>query len=200
VSVVKNLVRVLLIFATCSCDERQAVTGPSSGRVSIRGRVVDFGTQAAVSGAVVQFARELSPDDSRATTDSSGSYVLTVPSAGFFTVSVDGSFVGSGRVTGAAYRGDLFVAGGTCISRYGSLADARTLRPVGGATVRLGLATTTSGADGWYRIDLGCPAMNFPGGTTLMYVTHPNYAPREQVVGRGVQGVRRIDLDLERRD
>jgi hypothetical protein len=41
--------------------------------------------------------------------------------------------------------------------------------------------------------------MNFPGGTTFMDVTHPSYAPREQVVGRGVQGVRRFDLDLERR-
>jgi hypothetical protein len=31
-----------------------------------------------------------------------------------------------------------------------------------------------------------------------MYVTHPNYAPRQQIVGRGVQGVSRIDLDFER--
>jgi hypothetical protein len=40
--------------------------------------------------------------------------------------------------------------------------------------------------------------MNLPGGTTFMLVTHPNYAPRQQVVGRGIQGVRRVDLDLER--
>jgi hypothetical protein len=32
-----------------------------------------------------------------------------------------------------------------------------------------------------------------------MLVTHPNYAPRQQVVGRGMPGVRRVDLDLERR-
>jgi hypothetical protein len=29
--------------------------------------------------------------------------------------------------------------------------------------------------------------------------THPNYAKREQVVGRGISGVSRIDLDLDRR-
>ena len=197
----KSLVRVLVVVVvTCSCDEQQPVTGPSSGSVSIRGRVVDFSTHAAVSGAVVRFAREASPGDSGATTDSNGSYVLTVPSAANFLISVDGVSGGTSRVTGPAYRGDLFVDRGTCISRYGSLADARTLRPVAGATVAIGSATAISGADGWYRLDLGCPAMSFPGGTTFMSVTHQDYAPRQQVVGRGVQGVSRLDVDLERRD
>ena len=149
---------------------------------------------------MVQFAGGAQFGDVRATTDSSGSYALTVPSVGFFDISVDGSSIGAGRVTGGAYRGDLLVDRGTCISRYGSLADARTLRPVAGATVALGAATAVSGADGWYRLDFGCPAMSFPGGTTFMSVTHQDYAPRQQVVGRGVQGVSRLDVDLERRD
>jgi hypothetical protein len=103
-------------------------------------------------------------------------------------------------VTGSGYRGDLLVRGGTCISRYGTLADARTLRPVGGATVSLGGQTAISEPDGWYRIDLGCPSTGTIGfNTTFMRVSHPNYAMREQVVGRGIQRVSRLDVDLERR-
>ncbi|OLC42250.1 MAG: hypothetical protein AUH43_23075 [Acidobacteria bacterium 13_1_40CM_65_14] len=102
-------------------------------------------------------------------------------------------------MTGSAYRGDFLVRAGTCVSRYGTLVDARTLRPVAGATVSLTGSKTTSGADGWYRIDLGCPTSNPVGGTTEMTVEHPSYVPRSVIVGRGVVGVTRRDLDLERR-
>jgi len=196
---VRNLVIIALVVAACGCDERHPVTGPSSNSEFMHGRVMDFRTQIGVSGVVVQFAGASQSGDTRATTDANGSYVISVPIFGPLTVSVDGVFAGTVQVTGRAYRGDLLIDRGTCISRYGTLADARTFRPVAGATVSVGGGTTISGADGWYRIDLGCPAMNFPGGTTFMYVTHPNYAPRQQVVGRGIQGVRRVDLDLERR-
>jgi SAM-dependent methyltransferase len=114
--------------------------------------------------------------------------------------------VGTGRVKGSTYHGDLLIDSGTCVSRYGTLADARTLRPVAGATVSVGsgtavtLGTTVSGPNGWYRVDLGCPTNGLIGfNTTFLYVAHPNYASRDQVVGRGVHGVRRLDLDLERR-
>ena len=159
---------------------------------------MDFRTQAGLSGVVVRFVGESAAVDTRATTDASGSYAISVPVIGLSTVSVDGVSVGTVRVTGRASRGDLLLDSGTCISRYGALTDARTWRPVAGATVSLGGGTAISAADGWYRIDLGCPQSNPPGGTTFMRVTHPNYAPRDQVVGRGIQGVRRIDLDLER--
>ena len=60
--------------------------------------------------------------------------------------------------------------------------------------------TTTSEPDGWYRIDLGCPPTGTIGfNTTFMSVTHPDFAPRQQVVGRGIGGLSRIDIDLERR-
>ena len=159
---------------------------------------MDFRTQAALSGVIVRFVGESTFVDTRATTDASGSYAISVP-LGPATASVGEVFVGTVRVTGRADRGDLFLDSGTCISRYGAVIDAGTLRPVAGATVSLGGATSISGTDGWYRIDLGCPEANLPGGTTFMRVTHPNYAPRDQVVGRGIQGVRRVDLDLERR-
>jgi hypothetical protein len=201
---------IVLAFAACG-GERQIVTAPSSPaplsaapawfNIFIRGHVLDFRTQAGVPGAVVQFVEWT---DERikivATTDASGSYTMTVPNQDQFFVLVGGVGLGSALVTGPAYRGDLFVNGGPCISRYGAITDARTLRPVAGATVSLApTLTTRSGPDGWYRLDLGCPSENYGGGTTFMYITHPNYAPRQTVVGRGVYGVERVDLDLQPR-
>ena len=194
----------VLAFVAYGCDEGPTATGPSSNGVPIRGQVLDFSTQAGVSGVVVQIG------ETPATTDASGFYAMSMPVVRSisFTVSVDGVSVGTARVTGSTYRGDLLIDRGTCVSRYGTLADARTLRPVAGAAVSVGTGTATvpnsrttvSGPDGWYRVDLGCPANGLAGfNTTLLYVAHPNYASRQEVVGRGVHGVRRLDLDLQRR-
>ena len=193
-----GLITAVLVLGAGGCND-QATTGPSSTDVSVGGEVLAFGTQAGVPGAVVQF-RDGTAAELLATTDASGHYALSLSAAGSFTILVDGQYVGVGRVTGSRYRGDLLIRGGTCISRYGTLADARTLTPIGGATVSMGAETTISEPDGWYRIDLGCPATGTIGfNTTFMTVTHPNYAKREQVVGRGISGVSRIDLDLDRR-
>lgn len=194
-----ELVLAVLALAAGGCGG-QGTTGPSSTGVSVSGDVLAFSTEAGVPGAVVQFRGDATAGETLATTDASGRYALSLPAAGSFTILVDGQYAGVGRVTGSRYRGDLFIRGGTCISRYGTLADARTLRPVGGATVSMGAGTTISEPDGWYRIDLGCPATGSIGfNTTFMTVTHPNYAKRDQVVGRGIAGVSRMDLDLERR-
>ena len=194
-----ELVSASLALGACGCNE-QTTTGPSSTGVSVSGQVLAFQTQTGVPGAVVQFRGDSQAGETRATTDASGHYVLSLSTVGSFTILVDDMYVGIGRVTGSRYRGDLLVRGGTCISRYGTLADARTQRPVGGATVSVGGGTAISEPDGWYRLDLGCPSTGTIGfNTTFMSVTHPNYAPRQQVVGRGIQGVSRIDLDLERR-
>jgi hypothetical protein len=106
------------------------------------------------------------------------------------------------RVTGPTYRADFLVRPGTCVSRYGTLADARTLRPIAGATVSLSLGggSVISETDGWYRIDLGCPTSGQVGfNTTVIYVSHPNYVDQSQVVGRGVAGVTRLDFELQAR-
>ena len=193
-----ELITAVLALGAGGCND-QATTGPSSTGVSVGGEVLAFRTQAGIPGAVVQF-RDGTAAELLATTDASGHYALSLSAAGSFTILVDGQYVGVGRVTGSRYRGDLLIRGGTCISRYGTLADARTLTPIGGATVSMGAETTISEPDGWYRIDLGCPATGTIGfNTTFMTVTHPNYAKREQVVGRGISGVSRIDLDLDRR-
>lgn len=197
-TVERRIVAATLLLLAGGCHESQTGTGPSAGAVSIRGRALAFPSLAGLPGAVVQFqggpAGEI-----RATADASGFYTLSLPMAGTFTVLVDGAYAGIARVTGSAYRGDLLVDKGTCVSRYGTLADARTLRPVAGATVTLGAATSVSDATGWYRIDLDCPSTGTIGfNTTFLYVSHPSYAPRQQVVGRGIHGVQRFDLDLDK--
>ena len=196
----RHLVAAALVLLTGGCHESQTGPGPSSTAVSIRGRVLAFPSQAGLPGAVIQFQGEPPVGEGHATSDASGFYVLSLPMLGTFTVSVDGVYAGTVRVTGPSYRGDLLVDRGTCVSRYGTLADARTLRPVAGATVSLGGATTVSQGDGWYRLDLDCPSTGTIGfNTTFLYVTHPSYAPRQQVVGRGIHGVSRLDLDLDRK-
>jgi hypothetical protein len=193
------LVSAVLALGAGGCGE-DSTTGPSPSGVVVSGEVLAFRTQTGVPGAAVQFRGDAVVGETQATTDATGHYALSLSAAGTFTVLVDGQYVGFARVTGSRYRGDLLIRGDTCISRYGTLADARTLRPVSGATVSLGAETAISEADGWYRIDLGCPSTGSIGfNTTFMSVSHPNYATRQQVVGRGIAGVSRIDLDLERR-
>jgi hypothetical protein len=153
-----------------------------------------------VSGAIVQFGSDSLSGGTRATTDANGSYEISLPNAGpFFDVSVNGAGAGVTRTTRPRYRGDLLIDRGTCISRYGTISDAHSMVPIIGATVTLGGKSTTSGIDGWYRIDLGCPETGFIGfNTTFIYVTHPNYTRNQVVVGRGLHAVYRLDMGLER--
>lgn len=163
---------------------------------SVRGRVTDFLTGNGVPAVQVQLTGQ--SKDTRATTDANGAYVMPMLPLGRFSVAVDSRPVGSARLTGIQFRGDLVIDRGPCIARYGTIADARTLAPVAGATVRLAGITTTSGPDGWYRIDLGCPSSATIGfNTTFLYVTHPNYTSGSMIVGRGIQQVIRLDVDLE---
>jgi len=165
--------------------------------VSIRGQAVNYRTNIGISSAVVRFMGEERPIIVDAMTDQNGFYTMTLPIAGFFSLWVTGAQVGAGHVSSSAYRGDLFVNDAACIARYGTLADARTLRPIAGATVYLAGNEAVSGLDGWYRLDFGCPPARQSGNTTYMAITHPNYSRRDVVVGRGVQEVYRVDVDLE---
>ena len=192
----RNLALAVLVVLTVACDKPQAPTQPSSADVRISGRTLDFATTAGVSGATVAFG------DMTTMTDAAGSYTLTIPAIGRYEPMVDGRWMGISRVTGSAYRGDFLVRPGTCVSRYGTLADARTRTPVVGATVKFvgpGINdSAVSGLDGWYRIDLGCPANGLVGfNTTLISVSHPSYVTYSESVGRGVGGVSRLDFALQ---
>jgi hypothetical protein len=174
--------------------------------VTVSGRVLDFATNARVVGSTVEFRTDPVPSATVATavSGSDGSYavVLSATRAGVFpwSVFVDGVGVASMSLTETGYRGDLLVRPGTCVARYGIVSDLVTLRPVADATVMLAGVRTRTTVDGWYRIDLGCPATGLVGlNTTGMYVSHPEYADTTQVVGRGVFSVYRMDVRLARR-
>jgi len=189
---------VVLMAVTCGCT-RELPAGPTRGSFSISGRVIDFRTQTPLAGGRVEISLDVAAAALAGTTaDASGAYVLTVPTSAMYYASVNGTVVGEARVNRPSYPGDLLVNGGNCVSRYGTLTDVRTTRPVAGATVTVAGGTATSDANGWYLIDLGCPGST-GFNTTLLYVTHPSYVPNQRVVGRGVQGVWRLDLELERR-
>ena len=189
----RNLALAVLVLLAAGCD-RQAPSGPS--RVGVSGRVVDFASGVGVPGGAVAFG------EMTAMTDANGRYTIEHLTSGQYEPRVDGVWMGQSRVTGPAYRADFLAHPGTCVSRYGTLADARTRNPVVGATVRFvgpGLSdSTVSGSDGWYRIDLGCPANGLVGfNTTMIAASHPQYLDASQSVGRGVGGATRLDLDLE---
>jgi len=183
-----------IISLAAGCDG--GPTGPTVD-VPVSGRVLDYATGAGAPGAAVAFG------DSTTVTDTNGSYSLVIPEVGHFEPVIDGRTVGSIRVTGPAYRGDFFVHGGICVARYGTVTDARTLRPIDGATVSLGGQRPITNVDGWYRLDLGCPTDSpLPGligiGTTFMQVSHSKYLAVSLVAGKGISGVVRVDVELKR--
>lgn len=164
----------------------------------IQGRLTDFATGAPMGGVTLSFGVDAL--DLRTTTDGSGTFAIDVP-AGRVSAAIDGQVLAdlAVRVGGPAFRGDLLGNGGTCDSRYGVVADALSFQPVAGATVSLGGRSMVTGADGWYRIDLGCvydPYNN--SNTTFMRIAHPAYREFSRVLGRGIHGVNRIDAELLR--
>ena len=201
---------MLVVFASAiGCDARSPGAPSPAEPVTVSGRVLDFSSNVGVAGAIVSFGTLNGGPFAAAgttTSDAAGSYTLRVPSVAQspdlqpWYVQVDGASIGRTRLTVAGYRGDLFVHPGTCVARYGIVADSKTLRPVAGATVRLSGGTAVTTIDGWYRIDFGCPANSWVGfNTTFMDVTHPDYLDGSEIVGRGVYSVERIDAWLERR-
>src|SRR6266540_3065613 len=193
---------IITVFALMAsgCSDSHPATGPSSNAASLRGQVMDFTTQAGIPSALVQFQGQAQGGEMHATTDASGAYTIASPILGSYTVTVDGVYAGLVHVTGPRFRGDLFVDRGHCISRYGMLTDSKTRQPVAAATIKALDITTVSRADGWYRLDIGCPEPGTIGFNTLfMYFTRPSYADRQVVLGRGVSGVQRVDVELEPR-
>jgi hypothetical protein len=200
---------VLLASAACGTPSPAAPTSDYGvPRVNISvplsGRAIDFTTNAGTSGALIAFGNlDFSGRFVAATTtasDVTGSYKVSVAVGYSAFVEIDGAWIGQIQVT-HDYRGDFLMRAGTCVSRYGTIADALTLRPIAGATVTLAGTRVVTDANGWYRIDLGCPSNGLVGfNTTFVNVSHPDYPSRSFVAGRGVFGVSRMDLSLQKRD
>lgn len=196
---------LLLLSMGCASDPPNSPSSccviPRGGRqaVPVTGGLFDFASGSAMAGATVVFTdtHGIRTVVATTTTDAAGSYTLTVPTPYTYTAEVNGVPAGTMRVSGTGYRGDLFAYSNACISRYGIVADGVTLRPISGATLRLASVKAVTGADGWYRLDLGCPGP-LPFNTTFMSLSRPNYPDRDVGVGRGVLGVHRMDLWLFR--
>lgn len=193
-----RLIVAVLAVSGGACDETIPVTGPSQFPIRFNGRVLDYVTQTPLPGRLVTYRRSGTGGD--APTDANGAYTLTVPGTGLYEVRIDGAYTGWTHVNGTAHRGDFFIDTTTsCVSRYGVTLDSESLRPVAGAVVSLWGSSVTTNAEGWYRIDLGCATFALPGGTTVMGARHSGYHDARAVVGRGVAGVQRVDLSMERR-
>ena len=208
-NLVASLFAVSLVSAGCGTPSPAT---PTSDYAVLRigtsallsGRVLDFTTNGGVPGATVEFGNlnfsgTLVPA-ATAVSDGTGSYRVAVVSGSSAIVQIDTAWIGQVQVN-QEYRGDFFVRTGTCVARYGTVADALALHPISGATVTLSGTSVVTGAAGWYRIDLGCPANGLVGfNTTFVSVSHPDYPSRSFVAGRGVFGVSRMDLSLQKRD
>lgn len=186
--------------SACGTDAATAPSRTPDGLRPVQGRVTDFASGAPLAHAAIAFGTDVQALDRRTTTNADGVFSLVLP-AGRFSGAVNGAIVAELAVHqgGPPPRGDLLANGGTCVSRYGVVTDTATFQPVSGATVRLGGRTMVTGADGWYRIDLGCdlnPINN--SNTATIAVTHPAYSDLSRVVGRGIHFVNRLDLDLVR--
>lgn len=130
-----------------------------------------------------------------------GMHTLTLPTgtAAPYVVTADGVYLGFMRPIGRSRR-DLMVDHAGCVARYAAISDANSMTPVAGATVALHNKTAVTGANGWYRLGLGCPdpdALDF--GTTFIYFTRANYVDTSFPAGRGVQHVVRDENQITRK-
>lgn len=190
------VISVLSLVTACSSSpSAPTATGPS-----LAGQVLDFQTSAAVPSATVSFggldSATVLPADPRAVTDGTGSYQLAML-PGQYHAWVDGVYRGGVLVRSAANRTDLLVHDGGCAVRYGTIADARSGRPLPGATVSLVGVIATSGSDGSYRLDLGCRGPFAFAGTIEMSVSRAGYQTRSLPAGRGENLINAIRQDVD---
>lgn len=176
------------IVVACSSPSEPT---PPTGPFTIAGRVTDFGTGTGVSGLQIRVGTE------EATTDAGGNYNVRVD-RGEYQVRLPPSdaFLGVIVVGGPWTRGDVYVNGGVCAVRYGAVTDHNTGRPIRGATIGSGQATTD--ANGWYRVDYyGCSGSCGNCGTSVLEVKAAGYKDATFILGRGVAGVQRLDVHLD---
>ena len=189
-----TLLRYLIVGATllvgaCAGSDSAAPTTPTApappagAAVHVFGHVVDFNTKAGVAGASIDFYITGIPVvASSVVTDASGSYSVTLSRGVRYNPRINGLDVDSNRGTiipvAKENETDYLINAGTCIVFYGTVRDATTGEPLSGATVVFRSPPAVTGADGAYRIDLGCPSPTNPWqafGTTFMTVIRPGY-------------------------
>jgi hypothetical protein len=188
------------VLACVSCGSATPQSSPAApsgdlgDTLRVSGQVHDFSTGAGVAGVTVAFG------DSSSVTNESGRYSIPLSETGTYYPTIDGRKVGTTHVTGASYRGDFLAQTGTCVSRYGTVSDAASHKPISGVMLSLGGKITGSGPDGWYRVDFGCPPEGWVGFNTIfIYLSHADYMDTSQIVGRGIAGALRLDIEMQRK-
>lgn len=208
------VVLTIAVMLTICCGS--APSGPSatatnpsaSPMVHVFGSVIDYRSGAGVAKATIAFYTP--PLDATAATvvaDDSGFYTVLLP-PGTYNPRINGSSTDKNAGTivavGSQYLANYFVNGGDCVLYYGTVRDSATGQPIAGATVSF-TGSTSTGSDGSYRIDLGCPAPTttgfprFGSGTIFMTVSGPGYLSRQPYLTRleFISGLKRIDVTLD---
>jgi hypothetical protein len=208
----------ILLMTSCSESDSAAplptAPTPPTDPVTVRvfGRVLDFTTNAGVPGASINFyVAGLDWIASSVVTDAGGRYSVSLSRGVRYDARINGPQPDSNRGTimpvAKETEADYLINGGTCIVFHGSVRNALTGEPIGGAAVgfdRFQLQSTQTAADGSYRIELGCPTPANPWraiGTTFMRVSRAGYATTSPYGNRGefLPGARtqRIDVALQ---
>jgi hypothetical protein len=167
---VRRSILILFFFLLSSCNGREHAlpTEPNpapSTTSTVVGRVLTLDTHQPMPNVVVSFTSAASVV-SQTSTDAEGRYSFTGLEPGFYSVRAAEKSTGSVHLTAGVNAHDLFVAADSrCIVPYGTVRDARTGKPIGGAKVTIFNQETTTAADGTYSIDFGCPG--FVLGSTI---------------------------------
>lgn len=175
-----------------------STSAPRSGLVEITGRVIDYRTGSAMSGAVVSFRRFISDETvGEATADATGTYRVEL-AADTYLVHINGEGATALAVSGTAMRGDVIAGAAGCSALYGFVGDSRSSGPLSGVQVSaLGLETTTN-AEGWYLLDWGCES-DGGFGTSIATFTLAGYERTTVPIGRGrPNGALRVDAGMLR--
>jgi hypothetical protein len=171
-----------------------AVEQSRSG-VFVWGKVTQYQTGLPVGGQAVSADGGMT-----ATTDTYGNYGFWVPGTGSIGLWFSSTRFAGHYVAAPGLRADLYFDTLSCAARYGRVIDADTLKPVPGASVAF-TSDSHDGVfadeDGVWRRDFVCPAPE-GGGTVQLYVRKPGYSEFITFVGRGIPGVRRLDLAITR--
>src|SRR5262245_15491534 len=204
---------IVVVTTSIACVADRPPTAPTPPAPTppaspvLRGTVLNFQTQAPVAGVKVRISSDPIPFDAfgrDTVTDANGTYSfpMTGPLSGLYFYSLDNKTVGWGLPRGSEYRGDLMLnTNVNCVARYGVTIDRNTSQPIEGARISssaFGSVAVMTQRDGWYLIYWGCPDSGTIGfNTTFLYASHPNYVNYEQVIGRGIQGMERVDFLLD---
>jgi len=182
---VRSLVPLSLVLLFLAACHESPTEPPDFTPVTLSGRVVLAETGAPAAGARVVASESYPANRSgEGVADVDGNYRITGIPGGTYTILVYGAgeseaaLVRSYLLNGPAAVLNLEISGNRCAVIEGTVLDRVTNLPIAGAVNRFGDRSVTTGPDGRFRMELGCPPPD-AGVRHLWSTTHPDYQPRE---------------------